>query len=264
MPELPDVAVFKRYFDATALDQQIDDVDVRDAQMLANVSGAKLSSRLTGHAFTGTSRHGKYLFAALDDDDVLVLHFGMTGHLRYYKDPKEEPEYTKLVCAFRNGYHLAYTNMRKLGELRLVQDVGAFIRAKELGPDALDDVDFDTFRERFSGRRGMIKTRLMDQKIIAGIGNVYSDEILFQARIHPETHTDELDDEALRTIFDKMKSVLKTAIDHNAEPAQFPKDFIIPHRHEDGECPDCGGPVERVKISGRSAYFCPRCQEKPA
>ena len=263
MPELPDVAVFKRYFDDTALHQQIDDVDVRDAQMLANVSGPEMTSRLTGHAFTGTSRHGKYLFATLDDDDVFVLHFGMTGHLQYYKDPEEEPEYTKLVCTFGNGYHLAYANMRKLGELRLIQDVDAFVRAKELGPDALD-LDFDTFRDRLSGRRGMIKTRLMDQTIIAGIGNVYSDEILFQARIHPETPTDDMDEEALRTIFDKMKSVLKTAIDHNAEPAQFPDEFIVPQRHGDGECPECGGPMERVKISGRSAYFCPRCQEKSA
>ena len=109
----------------------------------------------------------------------------------------------------------------------------------------------------------MIKSRLMDQHIIAGIGNIYSDEILFQARVHPRTATDELDEEALRTVFDKMKTILKTAIDYDAEPSHFPDDFIIPRRHEDGECPVCGDNVERVKVSGRSAYFCPRCQEEP-
>ena len=161
-------------------------------------------------------------------------------------------------------YQVQWEAKRKLGELRLIQDVEAFIRAKELGPDALDDeFDFAAFRERLSGRRGMIKTRLMDQQIIAGIGNVYADEILFQARVHPKAHVDELDEEALRAVFDKMKAVLKTAIDHDAEPSQFPDDFIIPQRHEDGGCPVCGGSVERIKISGRSAYFCPRCQEKP-
>lgn len=263
MPELPDVAVFKRYFDATALHQKIDDVDVRDAQLLANVSRPELTARLKGHAFASTSRHGKYLFAALDDDDVFVLHFGMTGHLHYYKDPDEEPQYTQCLCTFDNGYHLAYVNMRKLGELRLIQDVAAFIQAKQLGPDVLDDdFDFSAFRERLAGRRGMIKTRLMDQQIMAGVGNVYADEILFQARIHPNTPVDDLDEEALRTLFDKMKTVLKTAIECDAQPSQFPDHFIIPQRHEDGECPACGGDVQRIKISGRSTYFCPRCQDE--
>jgi len=265
MPELPDVAVFKRYFDATALHQQIDGVDVRDTQLLANVSGPELTSRLAGQAFVGTSRHGKYLFAVLDDDDVLVLHFGMTGHLQYYEYLGDEPEYTQLLCSFRNGYQLAYVSARKLGEIRLIKEIDAFIRAKKLGPDVLDDdFDFDAFQERLSARHGMIKTRLTDQHIMAGIGNVYSDEILFQAQVHPKTPVDKLDRETLRAVFDKMKSVLEIAIDHDAEPSQFPDDFIIPQRREDGECPVCGGNVERVKISGRSAYFCPRCQEKAA
>jgi formamidopyrimidine-DNA glycosylase len=262
MPELPDVAVFKRYFDATALHQEIEDVDVRDTQVLANVSVPELTSHLTGQAFESTSRHGKYLFAHLNDE-VLVLHFGMTGNPRYYKDPEKEPEYTQFLCAFRNGYHLAYSSSRKLGEIRLINEVDAFVRAKELGPDVLDDdFDFTAFRERLSGRHGMLKTRLMDQQIMAGIGNVYSDEILFQAQIHPETSIDRLDEKTLQTVFEAMKSVLKTAIDCDAEPTQFPDDFIIPQRHEDGECPVCGGSIERIKISGRSAYYCPKCQEK--
>lgn len=263
MPELPDVAVFKRYFDATALHQTIEDVDVRDAQVLANLTASELTASLSGCAFSGTSRHGKYLFADLDDAEILVLHFGMTGHLRYYKDVQKEPGYTQVLVKFHNGYHLAYVMARKLGEVRLVQDRDAFIRAQELGPDALeDDFNFAAFRERLAGRHGMIKTRLMAQQIMAGIGNVYADEILFQARVHPQTAVNDLDEETLHTIFDKMKWVLRTAIEYDAEPDQFPDDFIIPQRHEDGECPDCGGSVERIKISGRTAYFCPSCQKK--
>jgi formamidopyrimidine-DNA glycosylase len=263
MPELPDVAVFKRYFDATALHKEIDDVHVRDAQILANVSGPQLVSRLTGSAFKGTSRHGKYLFAMLDED-VLVMHFGMTGRLQYYKDPDREPRYARCICDFDNDYHLAFVNPRKLGQLRLIQDVGAFLRAKQLGPDVLDDdFDFAAFRKRLSGRRGMIKTRLMDQKIMAGIGNVYADEILFQVRIHPKTPTNELDEKVLHAIFDAMKKVLETAIDRDADPHQFPDHFIIPQRREGGECPACGGNVQRLKISGRSSYVCPQCQEAP-
>lgn len=264
MPELPDVAVLKRYVDSTALHQTIADVDVHDAQVLENTTIKELNSNLSGRKLSGTTRHGKYLFAHTDNDDVLVLHFGMTGDLRYYKDPDDEPEYTQILCNFDDGYHLAHIMTRKLGEVRLIDDVDAFIGAKELGPDVMaDDFDFDTFRERLSGHHGMIKPRLMDQKIMAGLGNVYSDEILFQARVHPETPVEDLDKKTLRTIFEKMKSVLRTAIDHDADPEKLPDEFIIPQRHDGGTCPDCGGDIKHIDVSGRSAYYCPDCQKEP-
>jgi formamidopyrimidine-DNA glycosylase len=149
------------------------------------------------------------------------------------------------------------------GALCLIKEVAKFIQAKELGPDVLnDDFDFEAFRERLSGRRGMIKTRLMNQQIIAGVDNVYSDEILFQARVRPKTPVQELDEKTLHKIFDKMKQVLQTAIDNHAEPQEFPTDFLIPQRHEGGQCPNCGGEVQRIDISGRSAYYCPTCQKR--
>ena len=117
MPELPDVAIFKRYLDATALHKKKTDVEIRDSQVLAGISAKKLSSRLTGQEFSATTRRGKYLFAHLDEN-VLVMHFGMTGHLHYYKDPNEEPDYSQVLFTFKNGYHLAYVMPRKLGEPR--------------------------------------------------------------------------------------------------------------------------------------------------
>ncbi|MDX1614801.1 MAG: DNA-formamidopyrimidine glycosylase family protein [Candidatus Promineifilaceae bacterium] len=261
MPELPDVAVFKRYFDATALHQTIKDVTVNDTVVLANVTTPELSARLEDRSFRETARHGKYLFASVDNHDVLVLHFGMTGRLAYFKSREDKPEHTQLLCTYANGYHLAYVSTRKLGEIRVIQDVEAFLRAKALGPDALT-LDLTTFRDLLADRRGMLKSALMDQELMAGIGNVYSDEILYQARLHPRLAVNELDDDMERTLFEKMRSVLQTAIDHEAEPAQLPDHFLIPQRHEDGQCPECGGQVERIDVSGRSAYYCPSCQEK--
>jgi formamidopyrimidine-DNA glycosylase len=263
LPELPDVQVFKQYLDATSLHQRIEAVDVHSQQMLEGLDAQDLKVGLTGRTFEATHRHGKYLFVALDDGNWLMLHFGMTGSLKYYKDAGKEPEYEQILFRFANGYHLAYIMTRKLGEVRLLDDPDDLIEEKELGPDVLgDEFDFETFRHILEGRRGMIKSRLMDQQLMAGIGNVYSDEILFQAGIHPRTEVNKLDAGALRRVFDCMQEVLHVAIEHQARPDQFPSDYLTRFRHTDHGCPKCGGPIERVEVAGRSGYFCPRCQKR--
>jgi formamidopyrimidine-DNA glycosylase len=263
LPELPDVQVLKQYLDATSLHQQIETVEVHSQQMLEGVDARQLRNKLQDRTFEQTRRHGKYLFVALDDGDWLMLHFGMTGDLKYYKDPAKEPEYDQILFQFANGYHLAYILPRKLGAVRLMDAPQDLIDEKDLGPDVLaDDFDFETFRKILSGRRGMIKSRLMDQHLMAGIGNVYSDEILFQAGVHPRTPVNELDQDALKRVFDCLKRVLHVAIDHQAKPEEFPDGYLIPHRNTDDECPKCGGPIERVEVAGRTGYFCPNCQVK--
>jgi formamidopyrimidine-DNA glycosylase len=263
VPELPDVQVLKQYLDATSLHQQIEAVEVHSQQMLEGVDAAQLKDRLRGHSFESTRRYGKYLFVDLAGDDWLMLHFGMTGDLQYYKDADREPEYAQILFHFANSYHLAYIMPRKLGEVRVVDEPESLIEEKDLGPDVMaDDFDFETFRQLLAGRRGMIKSRLMDQQIMAGIGNVYSDEILFQARVHPRTPVSELDPDALRRVFDCMKEVLQVAIEHGAEPEQFPNSYLTQYRGTDHDCPRCGGPIERIEVAGRAGYYCPQCQEK--
>jgi formamidopyrimidine-DNA glycosylase len=261
MPELPDVEVFKRYFDATSLHQEINGVETYSERILVRTTPDELNQRLQGQSFSATRRYGKYLFAELDEEDWLVLHFGMTGGLQYFKDIAQEPEYVQMRFDFNNGYHLAYTMPRKLGEVQPIESVGAFIEEKELGPDALE-IDFDAFRSILAGRRAMVKSTLMNQGIIAGIGNVYSDEVLFQTRIHPRTKINTLDTDTLKDLFDSMKEVLHTAIEHQADPEQFPDSYIIPRRDEGAKCPNCEGEVERIKVSGRSGYYCPSCQTR--
>ena len=263
MPELPDVQVLKQYVDATSLHQEIETVEVRSQRMLEGMDGREIEDRLQGRMFEGTRRHGKYLFVELDDGEWLMLHFGMTGDLKYYKRPDKEPEYDQILFNFANGYHLAYIMPRKLGEVRLLDEPKDLIEGKELGPDVLSsEFDFETFREILDGRRGMIKSRLMDQQIMAGVGNVYSDEILFQAGVHPRAPVSELDADSLRRVFDCLKTVLHVAIEHQAEPEQFPDGYLIPYRHTDHACPKCGGSIERIKVSGRTGYFCPAGQKK--
>jgi formamidopyrimidine-DNA glycosylase len=264
MPELPDVEVYRRYLTATCLQREITGVEARTADVVANLSVSELEEGLVGHAFRSTGRHGKYLFAHLDGAQTLIMHFGMTGKPDYFKEPADEPAYTKVLFTFANDYHLAYVAPRKLGGLRLVKDVDRFVEAKDLGPDVFrDDFSLAQFRQLLAGRRGLIKSALMDQSLMAGIGNVYSDEILFQARVHPRADVQSLSENSVKDIYEAMRWVLKTAIDHEAEPDQFPDSFLIPQRHEGGHCPGCGGDVATVKVSGRTAYYCPQCQEMP-
>lgn len=261
MPELPDVEIRKRYLDSTALHQKIEAVEVNDPIVLDGLNPAALGKALAGQSFESTRRHGKHLFVELSEGGWLGMHFGMTGDLQYYKKPDQQPEYDQVLFHFQNGYQLVYVMSRKLGNIRLIDSIEAFLEEKELGPDALE-VDLDQFLELFSGRRGMIKSALMNQSILAGIGNVYSDEILYQARIYPRKQIKELENGGLRRVYKAMNEVFETALEHHSEPAQYPDSFLIHHRSEGEPCPRCGGEVQKIEVSGRSGYYCPDCQER--
>lgn len=262
MPELPDVALFKQYLDSTALHQPIDAVQVQDRRVLEDLSPGRLTDTLEGRAFDRTRRHGKHLFAALDDDGAgwLAFHFGMTGRLAYYKRDDAAPDHARVRFDFTDGYHLAYVCPRLFGRLRLIDDPDAFIEAKDLGPDAYD-LPLDAFRARLDGRRGTIKGALLNQQVVAGIGNIYGDEALFQIGVHPKTAVADLDDDAVEALHEALRFVFDAALEHDADPEQLPEDtFLLPHRYGDHRCPRCGGEIETVDVSGRTAQFCPSCQ----
>lgn len=259
MPELPDVEVFKQYIDATSLHQRINHVHVPDTQILQDVTRQKLAAALDGSELDHARRHGKHLGVALSRGGWLILHFGMTGWASYFKDPADEPEHTKLRLDFDNGYHFAYVCVRKIGMVGLCDDFDAYIEAHELGPDLLG-IGMDTFRERLDGRRGSIKTALMNQHVAAGLGNVYSDEILYQAGIDPRRAVNELSQNELETIYRKMNKVLDVTIERKADPEAVPRTWLLPHRERGAACPRCGAALQKVDIGGRRGYVCPNCQ----
>lgn len=262
MPELPDVEVFRQYLDATSLHKRIDEVEVRNTKILEQISSDKLHSALAGRSFESTRRHGKYLFVHLDDGNWLVLHFGMSGFLKYFKDMEKEPAHDRLLIRFSNGYHLSYDCQRLLGQVQMAGDFKSFLQKKELGPDALNaHLDRSTLSSVLAGRRGMVKPALMNQRIIAGIGNVYSDEILFHAKVHPKKKVSELQEETSERLSNEIGHVLRTAIEYRADPENMPESFLLPHRHKGGKCPRCRGEIEQIKVSGRTGYVCPKCQQ---
>ncbi|MCT7374166.1 Fpg/Nei family DNA glycosylase [Chelativorans salis] len=268
MPELPDVENYGRYLRRRALHKSISAANVGSTKVLSGVSGKEAASALRGRRLETTRRHGKHLFVALDRKGWLGLHFGMTGRLKYFKRLKDDPKHDRLRLDFNNGYHLAYDDQRMLGRIRLLKDPDVFIASHKLGPDALDpSLDRRAFAERLCRRKGQVKSALMDQSLLAGIGNIYSNEILFHARLHPKAQVQNLKREQLSSLFEATRRVLRVAIDNGAGTQdvekRIPQDYLLPHRKDGARCPRCSGQVRSLKVSGRTAYICPHCQAEP-
>ena len=259
MPELPEVEVFKRYFDDTSLSQKISDISVRSKEILEGVSERKLKAAVKGTSFSETSRRGKYLFAKTTGKYSVMLHFGMTGFLKYFGDIDQDEPHNRLLISFANGYYLGFICQRLLGRIALLESTEEFIRQQNLGPDALE-IGFSEFQKLLAESRTAVKAAIMKQQRVCGIGNIYADEILFQAGIHPGTKSSGLSTKEASKIYRSMLKVLQKAIDARAQPERMPSSFIIPHRGEDNKCPKCKRPLKRVKIGGRNAYFCANCQ----
>ena len=261
MPELPDVQTFKRYLDATSLHQRISDVAVRNAYVVKGVSARGLARQLKGLRFESSRRHGKHLFVCVDEDGWLRLHFGMTGSLRYFKDEEKAPRHARAVFVFEKNHRLAFDDQRMFGEIGLIKDVDEFVKKRGLGPDALD-IDLAEFKKVLAKHRGAAKTILLNQKLIAGIGNIYADETLFRARIHPATVTSDLGDQALAKLFRATRYILQKAIVAKADVNRMPKSWLLPHRGRGGKCPRCDRELKSATIGGRTAWFCSHCQKK--
>lgn len=264
MPELPDVEVFRQYLESTARNQKVRKVDVRDAKILKKISVRNLRAKTEGSPLGPTQRRGKYLFVSGGRGGWLVFHFGMTGYFRYFGSEDSSVEkHDRVLFHCANGKTLAFTCRRKLGFVSFTPDVGQYIENKELGPDALD-LDLKGFEERLDKARGALKPLLMNQKWIAGIGNVYSDEILFQASLHPKASVSSLDGKKRKSLFRRMRKVLETAVAKKADAAKLPRSYLTRQRKAGVKCPKCGEKIRRMTVSGRSCYYCPGHQKNHA
>ncbi len=262
MPEQPDVQVFKQYFDAHALHKPIDRVTVQVPRIIEGTTERTLQHKLVHHRFERSNRHGKYLLSELDTGGWLVFHFGMTGRFEEFKRGDQPPRYSAVTFEFGEEA-LAYTSRRKLGHIWLVEDgIDSFLREKELGIDIMDPA---LTEKRFAAmareQRGAVKCWLMDQSKLAGLGNVYSDEVLYQAGIHPKRLAAELDDKTLQRLYRTIHQVLPRAIAAEADPNRVPESWLLRDRKKGAACPGrCGGKIHAIALCGRTGYFCPTCQ----
>ncbi len=258
MPELPDVETFRRYLKSRVLGKVVERVEVLAPAMLRDISTEQLHSQLRGSRLRTTRRHGKYLFLECEDRGWLLLHFGMTGYPQVGRHgaSRDEPRFR---VRFLGGESLAFFDRRKLGRIALVRDVDAFIRTRKLGPDALD-IGWRTFHARLHRKRGSVKAALMDQHTIAGIGNVYADEILFRARLHPAAEPTAVTVSTWRRVYRSLRTVLDQAVAAGAAPSRLPRTSLLSNRHKNGRCPRCGSRLRTMRLGGRTTYYCAREQ----
>lgn len=260
MPELPEVESFRKYVDDHALGQKIESIQLATPKLLWKTTPQKLAKALLGNELVATKRHGKFLFVELKKEGFLMFHFGMTGDFFYGKPNQMKDQAYILLIQFVNGQSLLFSDSRMFGEIALVEDVDSFIQTRGYGPDALQVSEKD-FLTLMSKRKAVIKTVLMNQKIIAGVGNEFSDAILFQCRIHPCSPTNGLEKEQLEEVYRTMKRVLKEAVKVNADRSKLNHYFLLNQRKAGLKCVRCKAKTEWMEIGGRSSYFCPSCQE---
>lgn len=261
MPELPEVETYRRFFAEHAAGRTVRTVDVLDPAIVRNASPQALDRTLRGRRFGEPRRHGKWLLCPADGP-VLLLHFGMTGDLVWSGDEPDRHRHDRLALAFDDG-ELRYRNMRRLGGAWLAHDE---VELKDLigrlGPDALD-VAREEFLDRLSRRRGGVKAALMDQRFVAGVGNLIADEVLWQARIHPRRWVEDLDAASRARLFRTLRRVLRVAVDE-FDYLESQRGWLSHIRGEpDARCPRCRTPLSRTTAAGRTTYLCPTCQPSP-
>ncbi|MDX1674901.1 MAG: DNA-formamidopyrimidine glycosylase family protein [Longimicrobiales bacterium] len=265
MPELPDVEVFRSTADDHGLHRPVETVGFSPDGMTMTAAESTIRDALLGHTLTATRRWGKHLFLRSGEERQrwLRLHFGMTGTLEALGPDADTPEHTRLRLDLRGGSALAYVCPRKLGEIGLVTDPATFADDHDLGPDYLHDgVGPATFRDRIADHGGTIKSALMDQERMAGLGNVYADETLFHAGWHPETPVSQRSDGDLEDLFGVALDVIRGAIHARVDPDRMPDDWLLPRREDGAPCPRCDGTLRKTEVSGRPTYHCDQHQAR--
>jgi len=263
MPELPEVEMKTRYLESTSLDMPIEKVSVRDPRVLDGVTPAGLARGLKGTRLSCARRRAKYILAGTDSGATLLLHFGMTGDLYFRSRGMRKPGYSRVEFHFEGGGCLHFIDTRLFGKVAFYRttDEKEMPLIARLGPEPLGrSFKRGDFERIVRGHRTTIHQLLMDQELIAGIGNIYSDEITYQAGVLPYRRTDTLTDEEVRALYDKIKWVLRRAVNLNAELDGHAHVFLIPNRVKGGLCPRTREPLIRKTIGGRTSYYCPTCQ----
>ncbi len=254
MPELPECDMNRRRLAKDALNRTIEDVTLHEGEHV-DLPTASERKRLVGRQFTEAHRHGKVIFAGSKSGPWIAIHLGMTGSLRPFCAAYGPPDYAKLVIEFEGDRRLAFRCPRKLGSVHVVDDPTAYVERSGLGPDALE-IERDVFVERLGSSRGALKSVLMDQKKLAGIGNLWSDEVLFQAGIAPDVSGRDLNEDRLAGLHRTVRDVLSGVVKVGADYPKLPRDWLISHRDEGETCRRCGGSIRKKTVGGRSAFFC--------
>jgi formamidopyrimidine-DNA glycosylase len=255
VPELPEVEAARSLIEERGLGREIVAVDDADTYVCRPHAPGEISGALVGTTLTSAHRRGKTMWVATDRGPVLGLHLGMAGKIvigdAEAGEPKPDgpvlaPQWDRFTLFFADGGTLVLRDKRRLGRAVLDPVID------HLGPDAAEVTRKD-FRERVGQGQASLKARIMDQSVIAGVGNLLADEALWQARLSPTRPAGGLDDEELDRLRTSIRATTRSAI----RKGGVHTGVVIPHRARDGHCPRCGTPMARATVGGRTTYWCP-------
>jgi formamidopyrimidine-DNA glycosylase len=277
MPELPEVEVVRRDLEREITGRRVKAVEVDGMRSVRRHHNRKqFINRLEGHKIVSIERRGKYILCRLDGDDVLVIHLGMSGQLLRAKSSREtRPKHTHVVITFQQGGQLRFVDPRTFGEM-FVTETDALAKVSELSHLGLDPLEapmsWEHFGNLISQKHAKLKSLLMDQKFVAGIGNIYSDEILWGAGLRWDRISDSLSAQEVRRLYRSMVETLQEAVKYRGSSLadeQYvdlfgkPGEFQLHHKvyaREGEACRRCRQPITRERVGGRSTFYCPACQ----
>ena len=268
MPELPEVETIKSEISPYLIGRRITNVTLFWERMVRQPSAAEFRERLNGQRITGVGRRGKYLLLSLCGGDTLVIHLKLTGSL-WLKLPPEGDKFVRAAISFDDGSHIYFRDPRKFGKMWLVSDKSA--ATGDLGPEPLEpDFTPEVLATRLQRHKIPVKAALLDQRVIAGVGNLYADEALFAAKVHPMRPADGLTPEEIKRLRRSISDVLVHGIDNKGASVEnyYRPDGTKGNAHAEFKvarqrgfpCPNCGTPIQYMKVRGRGTYFCPKCQ----
>ena len=289
MPELPEVETVVRQLDPELRGRRIERLEVLDGRWSRPVAPEELGEEVGGRTIRGLGRRGKYLLLALDRDQTLVMHLRMTGNLVLVEgqsviDPSEgrrlyegersaSARHLRALFSLDDGRELWFTDPRRFGEGFLVDDSALDRRFEKLGVEPFSpEFTAEALGGMAAGRTVPLKSFLLDQSGVAGVGNIYADEALFRARLHPLSPAGSMKPEHHEALRDAVVAALEAGIanggssiddyrDGRGEKGTMQDEFLV-HTREGEPCPDCGGTIVRIVVGGRSTYYCPSCQTR--
>ena len=256
MPELPEVEMARRFVQDRSRGRRVASLDVLDGKMLIRGSELSMREEFFGRRVGDACRHGKNLLVAIGNS-YLYIHLGMSGSLHLVGDGGHT-SHERLRLGLDDGV-LVLDDPRRFGRFGIYQRIEDLIAEKALGPDALT-VSEREFSSRLEGRKGSIKPLLLDQRVIAGVGNLYADEALFQRGLHPATKADALSRHEMADLANTIRKVLETSISVRTEFSRLPDGSLLRDRRVGAPCPRCGKGLESTRVGGRTTILCPGCQ----
>ena len=277
MPELPEVETVKEALNQTVKGQTIKEIELRYEPMIKNMSADEFKEKLINQTIQAVSRRGKYLVFHFDDYQLLS-HLRMEGKYFYVDSDFELNPHVHVIFTLENGKRLLYQDTRKFGTYHLYDkaiDLETMAPFQVLGLEPFATEFTPSYvKEKIQNKKKPIKSLLLDQTVVCGLGNIYVDEVLYRARLHPLTSSSELTDKDIENVVKYTVEVLARAIElggttirtfrsSHGVSGTFQNELLV-HQRKGENCYECHTPIEKIKVGGRGTYFCPTCQKLTA